>query len=200
MYNNYTRYVQLQEKRRMDKDGDAKGKPINKEPGSEFSRHFTSGKSPSGKNAPNVKRHKEMRGVKKPRPGSSGMDRFLSDSGRRMDNDKTKNRQWKDNQFKQQGRHMKWDNDRRKPKPGTKRPSNERVTRNLDQKTGGQNTRAANAKKRGEGWVSGTLENRKRAVQTDRSKRVGRDRENVKKQLKGLGTPKSNIRKFTRSK
>ena len=43
----------ITEKRRMDKSGDATGKEINKEPGSEFSRHFTSGKSVQSDSSPN---------------------------------------------------------------------------------------------------------------------------------------------------
>ena len=186
----------ITEKRRMYKDGDATGKPINKEPGSEYSRHFSSGRSPSGKSAPNVLRHKEYRGIKKPRPGSSPMERFLSDSGRRMDNEVTRNAKFKRDMHSQQGRKMKWDNDRRKPEPGKRRPDNERVTRDYERKSGGQNVSTQRAKKKKEGWVQGTMENRRRAVQSDRSKRVGRDRENIRRQMLDLSTPKSNIRRF----
>jgi len=93
---------------------------------------------------------------------------------------------------------MKWDNDRRKPKPGHKRPANERVTRNHELKSGGQNVSAQRAKRKGEGWVPNTLENRRLAVRADRAKRVGRDRENIRRQTLDLGKGKSNIRKFRR--
>ena len=185
----------------MYKDGDATGKPINKEPGGEYSRHFTSGRSPSSKTSPNVRRHKEMRGIKKPQPGSSSMDRKWASLGgegssKRMDNEVTKNAKFKRDTLRQQGRHMKWDSDRRKPEPGKKRPANERVTRNYELKSGGQNVSTQRAKKRKEGWVGGTMENRRRAVQIDRSKRIGRARESIRRQTLDLGKPKSNIRKF----
>ena len=114
----------ITEKRRMYKDGDATGKPINKEPGSEYSRHFSSGRSVQSKSSPNKLRHNEYRGVKKPQPGSSSIDRkWEGGDGKRMDNEVTRNAKFKRDMIRQQGRHMKWDNDRRKPEPGKKRPA-----------------------------------------------------------------------------